>query len=92
MPMCYCSLVLHNCSATKGHARLSKGILGCPMWRTAWQVGGAQTLTWRVGQNRIYTPYMTVYSVVPLPKIPYIHRICTWFWPTLLVCAYAWAV
>ena len=29
----------------------------------------------RVGQNRIYTPYMTVYSVISLPKIPYIHRI-----------------
>jgi len=29
----------------------------------------------RVGQNRIYTPYMTVYLVVSLPKIPYIHRI-----------------
>jgi len=34
--------------------------------------------TWvgtRVGQNRIYTPYMTVYLVISLPKIPYIHRI-----------------
>ena len=29
----------------------------------------------RVGQNRIYTPYMTVYLVIFLPKIPYIHRI-----------------
>ena len=29
----------------------------------------------RVGQNRIYTPYMTVYFVITLPKIPYIHRI-----------------
>jgi len=28
----------------------------------------------RVGQNRIYTPYMTVYIVICLPKIPYIHR------------------
>jgi len=27
----------------------------------------------RVGQNRIYTPYMTVYLVVFLPKIPYIY-------------------
>jgi len=38
----------------------------------------AQTLLvniFRVGQNRIYTPYMTVYLVIPLPKIPYIHRI-----------------
>ena len=29
----------------------------------------------RVGQNRIHTPYMTVYLVISLPKIPYIHRI-----------------
>ena len=29
----------------------------------------------RVGQNRIYTPYMTVYMVISLPKIPCIHRI-----------------
>jgi hypothetical protein len=28
------------------------------------------------GQNRIYTPYMTVYFVISLPKVPYIHRIC----------------
>jgi hypothetical protein len=25
----------------------------------------------RVGQNRIYTSYMTVYLVIPLPKTPY---------------------
>jgi hypothetical protein len=32
----------------------------------------------RVGQNHIYTvyAYMTVYLVISLPKIPYIHRIC----------------
>jgi hypothetical protein len=29
----------------------------------------------RVGQNCIYTPYMTVYMVNSLPKIPYTHRI-----------------
>ena len=29
----------------------------------------------RVGQNRIYTPYMTVYLVISLQKIPYVHRI-----------------
>jgi len=29
----------------------------------------------RVGQNRIYTKYMTVYLVISLPKIPYKHRI-----------------
>ena len=29
----------------------------------------------RVGQNRIYTPYVTVCMVISLPMIPYIHRI-----------------
>ena len=29
----------------------------------------------RVGQNRIYTPYMTVYLVIYLPGISYMHRI-----------------
>ena len=29
----------------------------------------------RAGQNRIYTPYMTVYLIESLPKMPYIHRI-----------------
>ena len=35
----------------------------------------AKRQTCRVGQNRIYTPYMTVYLVISLPKIPYLHRI-----------------
>ena len=36
----------------------------------------AQTqLTCRVGQNRIYTPYINVCMVISLPNIPYIHRI-----------------
>jgi len=29
----------------------------------------------RVGQNHIYTPYMTVYLMISLPNIPYIHGI-----------------
>ena len=29
----------------------------------------------RAGQNRIYTPYMTVYLLISLPKIPYTNRI-----------------
>ena len=29
----------------------------------------------RVGQNRTYTPYMTVYLVISLPKLPYVNRI-----------------
>ena len=27
------------------------------------------------GQNRIYTPYMTVYLAISLPKIPCVHRV-----------------
>ena len=29
----------------------------------------------RVGQNRISAPCMTVYMVISLPKLPYVHRI-----------------
>jgi len=32
-------------------------------------------LTRRVGQNRVYTPSLTEYLVIFLPKILYIHRI-----------------
>ena len=34
----------------------------------------------------IYTPYVTIYLVISLPKLPYIHRIYIWFWPTLAMC------
>ena len=37
---------------------------------------------YRVGQNRIYTPYMTVYLVISLPKYC-IYTVYKWFWPTL---------
>jgi hypothetical protein len=40
----------------------------------------------RVGQNRIYTYIYTVDLVISLPKLPYIHRIYIWFWPTLAMC------
>jgi hypothetical protein len=36
----------------------------------------------RVGQNRIYTPYVTVYLVISLPKIR-IYIVYIWFWQTL---------
>jgi hypothetical protein len=32
-------------------------------------------LIYRVGHNRMYTPYMTVHLVISLPKLLYIHRI-----------------
>ena len=37
--------------------------------------GSGQPYIFRVGQNRIYTPYMTVYLVISLPKIPYVDRV-----------------
>jgi len=40
----------------------------------------------RVGQDRMFTPYMTVYLVISLPTIPCIHRIYIWFWPALQPC------
>ena len=32
-------------------------------------------LVCRVGQTHIYTPYITVYLVISLPKISYIHHV-----------------
>ena len=45
----------------------------------------AASVMLRVGQIRTYTPYMTVYLVISMPKAPYIHRtyIDIWLWPTL---------
>jgi len=40
----------------------------------------------RVGQNRIYTPYMTVYLVISAPKMPYVNRIyMVLAWPILII-------
>jgi hypothetical protein len=47
--------------------------------------GKSQSVIFRVGQNRVYTPYMTVYLVSSRPKIPYMHRIYSWFWQTLVI-------
>ena len=53
------------------------------VWYVVAHIGGsthqANALGWqwyisRVGQNRIYTPYMTVYLVISLPIIPYVNR------------------
>jgi len=38
-------------------------------------VASASCQICKVNQNRVYTPYMTVYFVIFLPKIPYIYRI-----------------
>jgi hypothetical protein len=46
-----------------------------------------QSHTTRVGQNRVYTPYMNTYLVYVWPRIPrytvYTVHIHIWFWPTL---------
>jgi hypothetical protein len=31
---------------------------------------------YRIGQSHIYTPYMTVYLVISMPEVPYMHHIC----------------
>jgi hypothetical protein len=38
----------------------------------------------RVGQNRIFTPYMTVYLVFPCKKYR-IYTVHIWFWPPLAI-------
>jgi len=47
----------------------------CSPWSWGEQSPLPATLVNRVGQNRINKPYMTVYFVISLPKVPYIHRI-----------------
>jgi hypothetical protein len=46
-------------------------------WGRGWKRGTRESSMHmcRVGQNRIYTPYMTVYLVIFLPKKPYTHRV-----------------
>ena len=60
----------HSMAWVTASNRLLLGELDCEAalrWTTAF-VG-------RVGQHRIYTPYVTVYLVTALPKIPCVHRI-----------------
>ena len=40
----------------------------------------------RVGQNRICKPYMTVYLVISLPNMPYVHHICIWPSGNFILC------
>jgi hypothetical protein len=48
----------------------------CAVWTTGYVNNGASARHMhRVGQNRIYILYMTVYLVIFLPTIPYINRI-----------------
>jgi hypothetical protein len=38
-----------------------------------------------VGQNRMYTLYVSLYLVKSLPKLPYVHYTLHTFWPTLCI-------
>jgi hypothetical protein len=58
---------------THTHFNLYECYLG--MARPDVRYGYKESCITRVGQNRIYAPYMTVYLGSSLPKIPYIHRI-----------------
>jgi hypothetical protein len=68
-----------NCDTTKGMCDTTK-LYVCVTPQIVTPQNGCVTpqnctIICRVGQNRIYTPYMTVFLVISLPKIPYIHRI-----------------
>ena len=43
---------------------------------TYWPLWEDRCVVCRVGQNRVYTPYMTVYSIISLPNIPYTRLKC----------------
>ena len=59
----------------KDTCRYGRGQLLVLSKRIAVSITHRPCIITRVGQNRIYTPYMTVYLVISLFKIPYIHRI-----------------
>jgi len=72
--------MVQHCSDERQHAlgaQLENGFaaLKClyPSWCLAKLI--QNNLKHRVGQNRMYTLYMTVYFMKSVPKIPYIHRI-----------------
>jgi len=65
MCVCVCVLSIH----------MLHGV-SCPQSTTVPQLAHKLSpIIARVGQNCIHTPHMTVFLVISLPKIPYIHRI-----------------
>ena len=50
--------------------------------RCIYGISGREITIYRVGQNRIFTPYMTLFLVLSLPKYR-IYTVYIWFWPTL---------
>jgi hypothetical protein len=77
--MQHCFLALRVCclmtSSPRHTAVLAQGtLLFDDCWTRVNQNAGLTHIP-RVGQNRIYTPYMTVCMVISLPKILHIHCI-----------------
>jgi len=65
------------------HASVNRTVFEC---RLTWSsCGDPSTTIFRVGQNRIYTRYMTIYLTRSLPKTPYVHHVYIWFLPTLTI-------
>ena len=51
-------------------------VCGCGGYKRELRSGKKwDVLLGRIGQKRIYTPYMTVCLVISLPKVPYTHCI-----------------
>ena len=75
--MCLSGLGAMRLVSIVGHRCNIKGKEMAWSFAGMWLVStvGLRCIMSRVGQDRIYTPYMTVYLVISLPKIPYIHRI-----------------
>jgi len=74
--------VLHLCIETIGWPKMCNSGKGHQFPLFGWGLAGltfghhfTHTPISRVGQKPRLTPYMTVYLVISLPKIPYIHRI-----------------
>jgi len=69
-PPCVCCVVCCVCMHTRYACACCVVCVACTPGTLP-----SYSLLSRVGQNRIYTPYMTVYLVISLPKIPYINCI-----------------
>jgi hypothetical protein len=77
-PVCLCLCLCVCCFSTDdGDAgipyRTPQANTASDVWRRGAESWYERIL--RVGQNRIYTPYMTVSLVIYLPNILYIHRV-----------------
>ena len=82
-------LITWGCTEMQAQASLAvRQIIPSSKRKIVQGSGWPEPHKYRVGQNRIYTPYMTVYLVISLPKTPYMHCIYMWLWPTLYIYIY----